>query len=83
MIFAHMETDRVYARVDGFDQDQHAILFSAWDAKWPGWQGGASLETSIFAQLYPDGPYTQELVDQATTTWDGIRAEHKAKPGQS
>jgi hypothetical protein len=66
MIFAHTEVEGVYARVDGFDQERDQILFSVWEVESPGWSGGAGLETCTFAQIYLDGPYTQELVDQAT-----------------
>lgn len=66
MIFAHTERVGVYARVDGFVPEQDAILFSVWEVDRPGWQGGAGFSAPGFAVMYHDGPYTQEVVDQAT-----------------
>lgn len=73
MIFAHLTEHGVYARVEGFEPERDAILFSVWEIHQPGWQEGAGLPTSDFAWIYRDGPYKQDRVDAATE-------DHRARP---
>lgn len=55
--------ERCFARIESFSvrNDTNYVVYSLWDPKRPGWQGGAALERDQFEEMFSE-QVTEEVV---------------------